>query len=99
MLKAKQIPQEAVEAAAKAVYRVGFDRDPLPDDLVDQDRLDFARRYARAAIAASIAAWPGVTTEHREILNFGNNIDGPVVSAKRVPFLIFPLQQQEPRDD
>lgn len=49
------------------------------------------------AIAAAINAWPMAKTETREVLNFGNNIDGPIVSAKRFPFLILPLMEK--RDD
>ena len=58
-ITAEHIPDEVVEAAARDIFIVGFDRAPAPQDPTDEDRLDFARKYARAAIAAALAAWPG----------------------------------------
>jgi hypothetical protein len=69
----------------------------IPDE-AEEAAWNAAGDNMKAAIAAALSAWPGVTTENRELLNFGNNIDGPIVSAKRVPFLILPLPQ-EARDE
>ena len=54
------IPPEALEKAARDIFRVGFDREPLPHDPFDEDRLAFARKYARAAALALLEAWPGM---------------------------------------
>ena len=68
--------------------------DQIPDEVADAIRHCFhTRGAAKAEIAAALAAWPMMKTENREVLNFGNNIDGPVVSAKRVPFIILPLTE------
>lgn len=80
MIDPKQIPDEVVEAHIAILEKMMIGPP--------------TRNSSRAAIAAAINAWPGNTVESREVLNFGNNIDGAVVSAKRVPFLILPLPQK-----
>jgi hypothetical protein len=96
VITAEQIPPEVVEAAARGM---NANRPGWPDwDSVDERWKPMERDKARAAIAAALNAWPGMATEHREILNFWNNIDGPIVSSRRVPFLILPLPQ-EAQDD
>ena len=70
--------------------------DQIPDDVVNayMHMIVHGGVDGAEAIAAALNAWPGNTMESREVLNFGNNIDGPVVSAKRLPFLILPLPQK-----
>lgn len=76
MIWPDMIPDEVVKAARQAW--LGSDVNAMED--------------WRAAIAAALNAWPGNTMESREVLNFGNNIDGPVVSTNRVQFFILPLE-------
>lgn len=73
----------------------------IPDEVVWklQDKLwrmgGASTDETRAAIAAALSAWPGSSMEHRETMNFGNNIDGPIVGVRRVPFVILPLPTGE----
>ena len=57
MIKPEQIPDEVVEAAAKAAYENQRTRKWDRCGYVGQQQL---RRDARAAIAAAINAWPGM---------------------------------------
>lgn len=82
MLKPEIVPSEAIR---KAMREFGL--------CMDND-VPLEEAWERI-IAAAINAWRGMGLENREVLNFGNNIDGPVVSAKRVPFIILPLITQE----
>jgi hypothetical protein len=55
MIKPEQIPDEVVEAAAKALCKE--QRMFWPD--LNNDEHNIIRGEARAAIAAALAAWPG----------------------------------------
>lgn len=79
------IPPEAGEAAARAIFRVGFERETLEGDAADADRLAFARRYATAAIRAALEAWPGMNHDSQAWRGYGGEV------------LILPMT--EPRDD
>lgn len=74
----------------------------IPPEVVEAAKLAWANGTGptsaddwEAAYKAGLRAWPGVNTEQREVLNFGNNIDGPIISAKRLPFLILPLPKED----
>lgn len=68
----------------------------IPPVVVEALRENILRNCSfERAMREALKVWPMATTEHRELLNFGNNIDGPIVSARRVPFLILPLPTQE----
>lgn len=56
MIRAEQIPDEVVEAAAKAAYENQRTRKWDRCGYVGQQQL---RRDARAAIAVALNAWPG----------------------------------------
>lgn len=56
MIRAEQIPDEVVEAAAKATYENQRTRKWDRCGYVGQQQL---RRDARAAIASALNAWPG----------------------------------------
>lgn len=59
MIRAEQIPDEVVEAAARVLHaHAEVFHDVLWDDLGDYDQEAY-REEARAAIAAGLAAWPG----------------------------------------
>lgn len=65
MIRPEQIPDEVVEAAARAVYedwrvRSKMFDETLPWDDVEEDEQWNSRCDARAAIVAAINAWPGV---------------------------------------
>jgi hypothetical protein len=69
LIKPDQIPDEAVEAAAKSIYFV-FTEINIGDGEDRWERLPprFRAEYreeARAAIAAALLAWPGALTERR----------------------------------
>lgn len=83
MLKAEQIPDAVARLADEAYYDTAGDNPTMSDEDI-----------MKHAIAAALNAWPMAKTETREVLNFGNNIDGPIVSTNRVPFLILPLPQE-----
>lgn len=58
---AMNIPPAALEAGARATFKKFYKRSPvLPDD---DDMMDLARIYARAAFVAMVEAWPGVNTD------------------------------------
>jgi hypothetical protein len=57
---AKLIPDEVVEAAAKAVVVAWFSKGDW-DRLEDKEKAPY-RTFARAALAAALAAWPGATS-------------------------------------
>jgi hypothetical protein len=67
MIRAEQIPDEVVEAAARALHTQWIANNARPDDrheyrewehLVSIERKGILKE-ARAAIAAALAAWPG----------------------------------------
>lgn len=65
MIQPDQIPPEAVEAAAKADYEAWRDRqyiydETLPWEDVAEETREAGFASARAALAAALAAWPGV---------------------------------------
>jgi hypothetical protein len=60
MIRAEHIPDEVVEAAAKAAYENQRTRKWDRCGYVGQQQL---RRDARAAIAAALNAWPGAEIE------------------------------------
>jgi hypothetical protein len=93
MTDAITIPHEALVTAAKQVghYRFGKQWDCLT--LYEQG---LCYVEARAACLAMLRSWPGRNTESRELLNFGNNIDGPVIDTRLAPFILLPLT--EPSD-
>lgn len=72
--------------------------DQIPDEVVKAALLTDERLGMRTVIAAALNAWPGSSMENRELFNFGNNIDGPIISTSRVPFYILP-QKPEGRID
>lgn len=77
-----QISDAIARIADEAYYDTAGDNPTMSDEDI-----------MKHAIAAALNAWPMATTENREVLNFGNNIDGPIVSAKRVPFIVLPLME------
>lgn len=101
MIKPEQIPDEVVEAVARAMWQVECDlwreRHPrsvltkmLPtfDDLIPQ-RQDDLRQQARAIAAAALNAWPGAGTDDPF------TYDGKIVSPAR---LILPLPTDKSDD-
>lgn len=67
MNRAEQIPDEVVEAAAKAIYEAwcafhGVTETSMPWDDVCGEERDACIAEARASIVAALNAWPGVTT-------------------------------------
>jgi len=90
------IPPEALEAAAIELHRSIWGHDCYSWADVDEERRNHFRKHARAALAAALNAWEGANKEARKVLNFGNNIDGPVVSESWQHILILPMSK-EPR--
>jgi len=96
-IDAKHIPPEVVEAAAKAAYEM--DAGSPSDTWQQAAKLAkvIYRGQARAAIAAALAAWPGMKTawEDDDATWFEYEVDkGPGPDA-----LILPLPAQEARDE
>ena len=62
MIRPDQIPDEVVEAAARAAYEVAhkIDCSSDPDQWVDavNEYKEHWRQQARAALAAALSAWP-----------------------------------------
>ena len=95
MIRADQIPDEVVEAAARAEYETmraeaisdhGAIAETMycPWEKVSPDAKEYYMRLARAAIAAAINAWPGATM-------YGPHPSG---HGPTVPQLILPLPQK-----
>lgn len=57
MIRAEQIPDEVVEAAARALAKQRLDAD-VWDEVLDRNMRYFYLQDARAAIAAGLQAWP-----------------------------------------
>ena len=65
MIRAEQIPPEAVEAAAKAIYHAwcafhGVTKTSMPWEDIDDEERQACIAEARASIVAAINAWPGM---------------------------------------
>ena len=58
MIRASQIPDEVVEAAARAMFIEAYRREP--DEQTDGARFNLFRQFTLAALRAGIAAWPGM---------------------------------------
>lgn len=72
------IPDEVVEAAAKAEYELWRDQNEIRSDTlawedIDEDVRQSHRDGVRAAITAALAAWPGATREIRQGFSFMPN--------------------------
>ena len=89
------IPDEVVEAAARAAYEVAhkIDCSSDPDQWVDavNEYKEHWRQQARAALAAALSAWPGATVRDGTAYQSGK----PVMKLGQI---ILPLPQ-EPRDE
>ena len=64
MIRASQIPDDVVEAAAKAIYEAwcafhGVTKTSMPWDEVWGEERQACLAEARASIAAALSAWPG----------------------------------------
>ena len=67
MIRAEQIPDEVVEAAAKAIYEAwcafhGVTKTSMPWEDIDDEERQACIAEAIASIASALNAWPGVTT-------------------------------------
>ena len=81
MIRPDQIPDEVVEAAAKAEYELIRDeyRDDYgvsiltdahpPWERMHDSAKDYYRKHCRAAIAAALSAWPGALISPDEVID------------------------------
>lgn len=90
MIKPDMIPDEVMEAAAKALCSEDCGGLHIWHEISPKSRHRYERQ-ARAAIAAALNAWPGV-------VNYRGGWE-PVVHNNRKPHLILPLTQEENPDD
>ena len=65
MIRAEQIPDEVVEAAAKAIYEAwcafhGVTKTSMPWEDIDDEERQACIAEAIASIASALNAWPGV---------------------------------------
>ena len=84
MLKPEQIPDEVVEAAARAAWKL---KDQRLWEILKATQPNW-RDEAREALAAAINAWPGVAT------------GAPwIIGVKNIPSIILPLPpEKEPSE-
>ena len=99
MIRAEQIPDEVVEAAAKADYEAWRDYVDLRDETLDwgcleEEEREGKRICARAAIAAALNAWPGANAPEVEKRSLIPTEPTYRMTIIELPCIILPLQQE-----
>lgn len=93
MIKPEMIPDEVVEAAAKAYHNAWRGLNGVTHETMDWEALDRAERtdiriQVKAAIAAALAAWPGARKAYADIIKPHGEM-GPRIGVD--PRIVLPL--------